>query len=230
MLRGLEGPPILSCSSSRRSPSDWCRSPHRIRRPRTSGSRNWSRTSPRCSDGSGRSPTTCCCSGPWSCSSPRLALGATALVAGGLAELIDGLTSTGPPSNYPAARIAVGTAIVATTAPHLGRPVRRLGRWVVLLGSPAVVALGIALPLGVISGLAIAAGSAALTHLAFGSPGGLPSLDQVRAALEELGVEAVNLRAAELQRNGSPCWSPRATTAFPSWSRSTDAMPGTASC
>ena len=131
-----------------------------------------------------------------------LAAGVTALVAGGVAELVDGLTATGPPPVYPAARVALATALIATAAPHLGRPIRRVGRWVIVLGSLGVVALGISLPLGVISGLAIGFGAAALTHLAFGSPGGLPSMDQVRAALEELGVEAVHLRAAELQPKG----------------------------
>src|SRR4029453_5848456 len=103
---------------------------------------------------------------------------------------------------YPAVRVAFAAALIATTAPHLGRPVRRLGRWVILLGSLGVVALGISLPLGVVSGLAIGFGSAALVHLAFGSPGGLPSMEQVRAALEELGVAAVDLRVAELQPKG----------------------------
>jgi uncharacterized membrane protein YbhN (UPF0104 family) len=131
-----------------------------------------------------------------------LAAGVTTLVAGGFSELVDGLTATGPPPVYPAARVALATALIATTAPHLGRPIRRLGRWVILLGSLGVVALGISLPLGVVSGLAIGFGAAALVHLAFGSPGGLPSMDQVRAALEELGVEAVDLRAAELQPKG----------------------------
>src|SRR5512132_812110 len=131
-----------------------------------------------------------------------LAAGATALVAGGFSKLVDGLTATGPPPVYPAARVALATALIATTAPHVGRPIRRVGRWVIVLGSLGVVALGVSLPLGVISGLAIGFGSAALVHLAFGSPGGLPSLDQVRASLQELGVEAVDLRAAELQPKG----------------------------
>ena len=131
-----------------------------------------------------------------------LATGVAALVAGGFSALADGLTATGPPTLYPAVRVALATALIATTSPHLSRPIRRLGRWIVILGSLGVVALAIALPLGVVSGLAIGLGSAALVHLAFGSPGGLPSLDQVRAALEELGVETIDLRSAELQPKG----------------------------
>ena len=131
-----------------------------------------------------------------------VAAGVTALVAGGVSALVDGLSATGPPSMYPAVRVALASALIATTSPHLSRPIRRFGRWVIILGSLGVVALGVSPPLGVVSGLAIGLGAAALVHLAFGSPGGLPSLDQVRAALEELGVEAVDLRAAELQPKG----------------------------
>jgi uncharacterized membrane protein YbhN (UPF0104 family) len=131
-----------------------------------------------------------------------LAAGLTALVADGVSTLMDGLTAAGPPPIYPAARVALASALIATTSPHLGRPIRRVGRWIIILGSLGVVALGISLPLGVVSGLAIGLGSAALVHLLFGSPGGLPSLEQVRAALEELGVETVDLRAAELQPKG----------------------------
>ena len=131
-----------------------------------------------------------------------LTVGVTTLVSGGFSDLVDGLTATGSPPVYPAVRVAFAAALIATTAPHLGRPIRRLGRWVILLGSLGVVALGISLPLGVVSGLAIGFGSAALVHLAFGSPGGLPSVEQVRAALEELGVAALDLRVAELQPKG----------------------------
>src|SRR5215211_6789663 len=119
-----------------------------------------------------------------------LAAGVTALVGDGVSVLVDGLTATGPPPVYPAARVALASALIATTSPHLGRPIRRVGRWIIIAGSLGVVALAIGL------------GSAALVHLAFGSPGGLPSLEQVRAALHELGVETVDLRAAELQPKG----------------------------
>ncbi len=131
-----------------------------------------------------------------------LALVAATLLAGGWSELIDGLTGSAPPSVYPAARLALAAALIATTAPHLGRPVRRVGRWVITLGAVAGVSLGIALPSGIIAGLAIGFGAAAATHLAFGSPGGRPSLDQVAASLRELGVQAEDLRLAEFESKG----------------------------
>jgi uncharacterized membrane protein YbhN (UPF0104 family) len=131
-----------------------------------------------------------------------LALVAATLVAGGWSDLVDGLTRSAPPPVHPAARLALATALIATTAPHLGRPVRQVGRWVIVLGAIAGVALGIALPSGVVAGLAIGFGAAAAMHLAFGSPGGRPSLDQVAAALRELGVEAEDLRPAEFESKG----------------------------
>ncbi|HET8526448.1 MAG TPA: hypothetical protein VFM81_07395, partial [Actinomycetota bacterium] len=130
------------------------------------------------------------------------ALGVVTLIAGGWSALVDGLTGSDPPPVYPAVRVAIATALIVTTSPHLGRPVRRLGRWVIALGALGGIALGIALPLGVVAGFAIGIGSAALVHLVFGSPGGLPSLDQVRAALEELGLTVSNLREAALQPRG----------------------------
>jgi uncharacterized membrane protein YbhN (UPF0104 family) len=44
--------------------------------------------------------------------------------------------------------------------------------------------------------------AAATVHLFFGSPGGRPSLTDVSAALDDLGVAVVDLRAAELQPAG----------------------------
>jgi uncharacterized membrane protein YbhN (UPF0104 family) len=130
------------------------------------------------------------------------ALAVVTLVAGGWSSMVDGLTGSDPPPVYPAVRVALATALIVTTSPHLGRPVRRFGRWVIGLGAFAGIALGISLPLGVFAGFAVGIGSAALVHLVLGSPGGLPSLDQVGAALEELGVEVSNLRQAELQPRG----------------------------
>jgi uncharacterized membrane protein YbhN (UPF0104 family) len=130
------------------------------------------------------------------------ALGVVTVIAGGWSAMVDRLAGSDPPPVYPAVRVAIATALIVTTSPHLGRPVRRVGRWVIGLGAFAGIALGISLPLGVIAGFAIGIGSAALVHLVFGSPGGLPSPDQVRAALEELGVEISNIRRAELQPRG----------------------------
>jgi uncharacterized membrane protein YbhN (UPF0104 family) len=117
-------------------------------------------------------------------------------------SMIGSLFRAHPPAVYPAVRLALATAVVATASPHVSRPLRRIGRWVVGFGAVAAVALGIALPLGILTGWAVGLAAAAATHLLLGSPGGRLSLEQVAAALRELGVETTGLRHAPLQARG----------------------------
>ena len=117
-----------------------------------------------------------------------LAIGAGALVLEDGVTVASGLTAGGPATIYPALRLALSVAILATSSPHLGRPIRRVGRWLIVLASFSAVALGISTVLGVIAGLALGGGAAAIVHLLFGSPGGVPTIDTVRTALAEMGV------------------------------------------
>jgi uncharacterized protein (TIRG00374 family) len=103
--------------------------------------------------------------------------------------------SEGPPV-YVAVRLALATAVVVTASPHMTHSLRTIGRGVVLLGALAAIALGVAAPIGVVAALVVGLGSAALVHLLVGSPGGRLTLGQVAAALEEIGVEAADLRDA----------------------------------
>ncbi|MEP6757915.1 MAG: lysylphosphatidylglycerol synthase transmembrane domain-containing protein [Actinomycetota bacterium] len=132
---------------------------------------------------------------------------AIALLAGGLLleegnSVATGLTATGPKPIYPAIRIAVSVAILATSSPHLGRPARRIGRWLIVTASLSAVALGIATPIGVIAGMAIGGGAAAIVHLLLGSPGGSPTVASVTQALLEMGVAATDVVAGGLERRG----------------------------
>ena len=108
----------------------------------------------------------------------------------------------GPPPIFPAVRLAVVAAVVVTTSPHLGLPFRRIGRWLLVLGAGASIVLGAASPLGVLTALALGAIGASVVHLMLGSPGGVPTIEQVALALADLGVEAVDLRPAELEPRG----------------------------
>src|SRR5829696_7869211 len=58
------------------------------------------------------------------------------------------------PAVYPSVRIAVVSAILATSAPHLALPVRRVGRWLVVVGAVGGMAIGVVLPTGVVAALA----------------------------------------------------------------------------
>lgn len=113
------------------------------------------------------------------------------------------LLKDGPPAASPAVRLALGVAVIATASPHLTLPFKRLGHWVVGLGVLATIALQVALPLGLLLGLAIGLGAAAVVHLIFGSPGGRPSLEDVSAALGELGVGAGSLTYRGLEPLGA---------------------------
>ena len=84
------------------------------------------------------------------------------LLAGDWSTMLDGLTSSGPPPVFPAVRIALITAILVTTSPHLGMPSRRAGRLFLALGILASIALGAVQPVGVIAGLSLGTAAATL--------------------------------------------------------------------
>ena len=124
------------------------------------------------------------------------------LMAGDFSTMLDGLTASGPPPVFPAVRIALLTAILVTTSPHLGAPSRRAGRLFLTLGTLASIALGAVQPMGAIGGLSLGAAAATLVHLLFGSPGGRPTPDQVAEALADMGFETEHVEPASLQRRG----------------------------
>jgi uncharacterized membrane protein YbhN (UPF0104 family) len=112
------------------------------------------------------------------------------------------LRSATPPAWYPSPRIAVPTALIVAAAPHLTRPIRRVGRWLVVLGSVGVVALGATSLLGALAGVLVGTAAAATVHLLFGSSAGRPSLADVGRALSNMGVEAGSISAADRQYAG----------------------------
>src|SRR3954452_17487510 len=131
-------------------------------------------------------------------------VGATAAAIAGVSasESMRAIASSDPPARYPAMRVALAATVVVAASPHVSRPLRRIGRIAVLAGAIATVAIGVALPSGVVAGSAVGIGAAALVHLLLGSPGGRLSLDQVRRALADLGVAAIDLAYAPLSPSG----------------------------
>ncbi len=94
---------------------------------------------------------------------------------------------------FPAVRFTVVVAVVAVTVPHLARPIRRLGTWVVLLGGVGALALALDTMLGLVTGLVVGVTVAAVVHLVAGSPGGHAPLEQLNAQLADLGVDLFDL-------------------------------------
>jgi uncharacterized membrane protein YbhN (UPF0104 family) len=128
-----------------------------------------------------------------------LAAGAVGRLTGDWPDLVSAVADAGPPPVYPGVRVALAAAVISTASPHLSRPLRYAGRWILLAGAVGSVALGTARPLGAYAGFAVGIGVAALVHLVFGSPGGNPSLPQIGDSLRELGVDATDLRSMQRQ-------------------------------
>ncbi len=77
---------------------------------------------------------------------------------------------------FPPFALAAATAMVSTGSPHLTRPARRAGRWLIGLAVfGSVLGLG-ATPTSALGALFVATASAAAVHLVFGSCEGRPSL------------------------------------------------------
>ena len=100
---------------------------------------------------------------------------------------------------FPVLQIALFMAVAGAALPYLARGVQRLIELFVALVALASAVGGHGLPLNVLGSLAIGWGATALVRLIFGSPLGLPSLEDVRALLGELGIRAIEVRAAPRQ-------------------------------
>ncbi|MFN8172835.1 MAG: lysylphosphatidylglycerol synthase transmembrane domain-containing protein [Candidatus Nanopelagicales bacterium] len=107
---------------------------------------------------------------------------------------------------YPAVRIAVATAIVVAASPWLSRPLRYIGRALVLFAAVGVVGLGVTWAGGAISGFFLGIGAAAVAHLLFGSPQGLLTSEQVEIALSDLGIDATDATPLPPGVGGEAMW------------------------
>ena len=131
-----------------------------------------------------------------------LSLGIGALSGTPISESLQSLASTGPPQVYVSVRLALATAVVATASPHLSRPLRRIGRGVLLLGAVSAIALDVTFALGAAAGFLVGLAAAAGAHLLLGSPGGQLSTSQVTDALTELGLKVSDVHPAPFRTPG----------------------------
>jgi uncharacterized membrane protein YbhN (UPF0104 family) len=112
------------------------------------------------------------------------------------------LVGTSGSPQFPNVRVAEATAVILAISPHLVRPLRRFGRWVVILGTVGAAVVGGATPIGTVAAVLIGVVAAAAVNLALGTSAGRPGLGDVRAGLAQLGVRAGVLEAAERQVAG----------------------------
>ena len=101
--------------------------------------------------------------------------------------------------SFPVLQIAVFAAVATAALPYLARGVQRIIEIFIALVALACAVGGHGLPLNVGGSLAIGWGVTAVVRLVFGSPLGLPSAQDVRLLLEELGIGASDVRPAARQ-------------------------------
>jgi glycosyltransferase 2 family protein len=125
--------------------------------------------------------------------------GILVLLLGGRGGRPDGIVIHGYSVTFPVLQIALFMAVAAATLPYLARGLQRLIEVFIALVALASAVGGHGLPLNVLGSLAIGWGVTVVVRLIFGSPLGLPSADDVRALLDELGIGSSDVRAAALQ-------------------------------
>jgi glycosyltransferase 2 family protein len=109
-------------------------------------------------------------------------------------------TSSAP--RFPNVRVVEAVAVIVAVSPHLIRPLRMFGRWIIVLGTVGAVVVGGGTPFGTVAAILIGLAGAAAINLAFGTSAGRPGIADVRAGLAQLGVRAGELQAAERQVAG----------------------------
>jgi undecaprenyl-diphosphatase len=95
---------------------------------------------------------------------------------------------------FPAVQVAVTAALVTIAAPYLPRKLASLG-WAVTIAVAVAEVYEGALPLGVFAGAVLGWGVGGLFHLFWGAPGRRTSVEAVHLALEEAGLNPVEVVA-----------------------------------
>ncbi|MCZ6519199.1 MAG: hypothetical protein O6853_05305 [Actinobacteria bacterium] len=99
-------------------------------------------------------------------------------------------SSAEPSTQFPVFRVVMVTAILAVAAPHLIRPLRRLGWGVIALITISGIGLGYGYTSDAMGGIGLGLAAAGAVLLLLGSPRGYPDTEEVAAALADLGVTA----------------------------------------
>ena len=103
---------------------------------------------------------------------------------------------------FPSVRLAAAAALITVVNAQVSRPFGSMGRWLVLLGTVGAVMNGRATITGAVAALLTGLAAGAAVRLALGTSAGRPSLDEIRAELEALGVGVHDLVSAERQTAG----------------------------
>jgi glycosyltransferase 2 family protein len=114
----------------------------------------------------------------------------------------NGISVDGVYLHFPVFQIAVFMAVATAALPYLARGLQRIIEAFIVLVCLATVVAGQGLPLNVLGSLAVGWGVTAMVRLWFGSPLGLPSVNDVAVLLGELGLVTYAIRPTEHQAWG----------------------------
>ena len=104
--------------------------------------------------------------------------------------------------SFPVARVAATVGVACAALPYLSRWLQLTTKTAIGLLAVASMVNGSGVPVAVLASLALGWGVAALVHLIFGSPLGLPSIDEVRVLLADLEIAAVDISPVPRQEWG----------------------------
>ena len=107
----------------------------------------------------------------------------------------------GPPT-FPPGALTLAVAMLSTASPHLTRPFRHFGRWLLIGQLAGTLLLGGATLTGAFGAIAAGLLAACSVHLIVGSPGGRPTTSRIELALQGLGVPVDHLALAAMHREG----------------------------
>jgi uncharacterized protein (TIRG00374 family) len=124
------------------------------------------------------------------------------IAVGSWPDVSDAFFGTSRAPEFPDVRVAASVAVIATVSPHLIRPLRTFGHWVLVLGVVGAAIAGTGTPGGVLAAVLIGVVAAATVNLLLGTSAGRPGLDAVAAALTQLGIQASELEPEERQPAG----------------------------
>jgi undecaprenyl-diphosphatase len=103
---------------------------------------------------------------------------------------------------FPLVRLGASVAAVLVASPHLTRPTRRVGQFLVLALALSSLYLDRGAPTDLILAVVLGWGVAALVHFSFGTPVGRPTIAQVERALAQFGVAVSGVHLADEQPVG----------------------------
>ena len=118
-------------------------------------------------------------------------------------EAFDAIVRTDSGPSFPLVRTAIVLSLVVVAGPYLTRPLRRAGAALVTVVSLAGLYLAVGTTEDLVGGLLVGYAAGKTVLLALRAPAGRPSVEQVDAALGELGIEVEDVRLAPERRQGA---------------------------